>query len=291
MIPYLRTVSSNVMNHQRDNPPQAHQKANSEEPRIPSAIVPATAAIEGTFDLMSIAFPSDNAQEAEQQGERVSEELFRIFCGRLSPSDVALFESSIEDPTNGLKDVGLWDKFDEILIEQAVYLGWRMYLSHVVLTRIAVWADHDPRVSGLEKLEKFKKSVIRYGKVKRGLAQLPLSEPEWRETRKNMRVEIKTLQRKLAARFTMNRRMPNEEEAYAVIRTEIEKAPKEYQNLYANLTSFLDFLREKDSPFIMLTNDVTPGVILDGLLDYQACTAEGKSRQIISRLGNPRRRR
>lgn len=259
---------------------------------IARAFNPMVSAAEGTFDFMSITMPSEDMEEAEQQGECVTMEIYRIVRGRFSRVEMDLLASTADQPHDP-QTVAFWENVDEIIIEQAAYFGWRLYMSRVVLTRIAIWTDHgDPKdLRNIEKLKRFHEAINRYAKFKRGLERLPLIQPEWYQTRKNTLAEIKALRGKLAARFAMTKSNTTAEEVYAAIRTEVKGAPGAYPNIVANLTSFVDYLKRDGCALHMVTNQITPATILDGFLDYQTGTAEGKSRQIISRIGSQQRKR
>jgi len=246
----------------------------------------------GGLDLMSFEFPTDDPQEKESRNVCVNTETLRIFQGRLSPTEAQLFASMRHNPEDKCdppnEEARIWDKYDDVLIEQAAALGWRTYESHLILARIAKWSDFDR--NGIEKLKRFNEAIKRHAEVKRNLAQLPFTEPEWYQTRKNALQEIKTLQKKLSAQVAARNRLPNLTTLYATIRAEIADMPLAYRYLSSNLTSFMDYLKRESiltSKFV--TNQTTPADVLNGWFDYQGSTADGKSRQIISRIGKQKR--
>ncbi len=173
-------------------------------------------------------------------------------------------------------------KFEEVIIEQAVYLGWRIYQSSVVLKRIASWIDDEP--DGMRKLERFNQAIIRHATVKRGTARLPFTESEWHQSRKNALEEIKALRRKLTSQFALRGQEPNLDQANSAISSEITAHPRAFQYLSENLSSLMDYLsKQGELSAAFVAGQVTPGVLIDGWFDYQGSTPDEKSRQFISR--------
>ena len=246
----------------------------------------------GCLDLMSFEFPTDDPQEKESRSVCINMETLRIFRGRLSPAEAQLFASMRHNPEEKRdppkEEARIWDKYDDVLIEQAAALGWRLYESPLVLARIAKWSDFV--WNGIEKLKRFNEAIERHAEVRRHMAQLPFTEPEWYQTRKNAFQEIKALQKKLSAQVAARNRLPNPATLYATIRAEIADMPLAYRYLSSNLTSFMDYLeRESILTVRLATNQTTPANVVNGWFDYQGSTADGKSRQVISRIGRQRR--
>jgi hypothetical protein len=240
-----------------------------------------------TVDLMSWEFPASDPQERRSRGNSLIAEMDNIFRGRLSPAEIDLWSrhdsDSVLDPQETSR---LWDKFGQVLIEQAESLGWRIFESSNVLQLIAHWMDKDPH--GIEKLKRFFDSLVRNAKIGRGLQRHSFREQEWYQTRTNALGEVKALQRKLASQFAARNEMPNPTEACSAIRTEITATPRGYKYLTANLRSFLEYIGPLSPRFV--TNQFTPATVVDGWFDHQGSTAAGKSRQIISRIGSQKRR-
>jgi len=247
-------------------------------------------AVAGTLDLMTFASPTFDPKEKQIRSRAIWEEIRRIFLARLSPAetDLALREHNADPSPDLPEETELFDKFDEIVIQQAAALGWRMYECEMVIERIAVWMDSGEQ--GIKKLERFSAAAIRFAEVRQGRARAPFTEPEWHLTRRDAFREIKNLQARLYAQCAVRNRPPHTSEVYSAIRAEIDATPQAYPYLASNLTSFLDYLRKRDCPsqsvcplsvaFVM--RQETPATVLDGWFDYQGNTAAGKSRQIIS---------
>jgi len=255
----------------------------------------------GVLDLMSFTFPANDPQDKKVRSACVTAEFCRILRGRLSPAETnlwSLLERSAEGGIDATEGARLLDKFDIVLIEQAATLGWRMYESVVVLARIALWSDRTD--DGVDKLARFQSAIIRNAELKRGLAQHPFTEPEWYATRKAALKAVKVLRKELHSRFRIRKthRPPNLSELYREIRSTIAGNIRSYGHLMANLTSFMSYLEREDSPSNtvtllttrFVTGQVTPASIVNGWFDYQGCTANGKSRQIISRIGSQKLR-
>lgn len=255
-------------------------------------------AVAGTPDLMTFTFPTNDPREKQSRSHDLRLEMRRILMGRLSPAELSLFcewERNPNAPITSQQEAKLLDKFDEVLIEQVASLGWRMYECVLVLARIAAWTDS--RGQGIEKLKKFSHAIVIFAQVRQGIARAPFTEPEWYLTRKDALREIKYLQGRLYAQFTTRNRPPSTtEEVYSGIRTEVA-TPGAYEYLASNLTSFLDYLLERDSrdqtvlplSVAFAMREETPATVLDGWFDYQGNTAAGKSRQIISRARSRKR--
>ena len=248
-------------------------------------------AVAGYLDLMSFEFPTDDPHERESRSNCLNAETLRILLGRLSPTEAQLFASMRHNPEekrDPRMEARIWDKYDDVLIAQAAALGWRMYESYLVLARIAKWSDSD--CNGVKTLKRFNEAIERHAKVKRNIARLPFTESEWYQTRKNAIQEIKALQKKLSAQVVTRNRPPYPTTLYRTIRAEIADMPLAYRYLSSNLTSFMDYLeRESILTVRFATNQTTPADVVNGWFDYQGSTADGKSRQIISRIGRRKR--
>jgi hypothetical protein len=182
----------------------------------------------------------------------------------------------------------LYDKLDEVLIEQTAALGWRVCLSSLVMARIAWWSDND--AGGIEKLRKFTTALNRHAEVKRGKARLPFTEQEWPQTRKNALAEITVLQKGLSTQVAIGKQCSTATQTSDLIRAEITAKPLTYRYLSSNLLSFVDYLEKHSLLLVFVTRQISPGTILNGWFDYQGSTADDKSRQIISRPASQKRR-
>lgn len=256
----------------------------------PSVLLRAAA---GVLDLMTLEMPPEDPLEKHQWNHAITGELGKIFEGRLSSSEKAIFKASQENGQDVEEAERLREKYQDIVIEQAPYLGWRLLESDVVRLILARWCDEDSK--GLEKLARFFEGIRRYAEVKRNRASLPFVEQEWYQTRKNAFREIRALQKKMSAQFMIgneqNTTLKAAEKATSAIHNEIVGNPLVYRYLSENLRSFLDYLAQASLAAVFVTRQITPGVVLTGWFDYQGCTPDDKSRQIISRLGSRKRRR
>jgi hypothetical protein len=247
-----------------------------------------TAQVAGkVIDFMSLEAPTNDPQERRSRGDHLIKELDNILSGRLSRAATdSWLRLDLEGPFDPVQTDHVVSELDEVFIEQAESLGWRMLESNIVIQRIAYWMDKDPR--GIEKLEKFNKSLECNAKIGRGSRQHSFREQEWFQTRKDALREVKALQRKMVSQFAAKNRIPSPSEAYSAIRAEIAASPSAYAYLTANLRSFSEYVGPLTPSFV--TGQITPGAVLDGWFDYQGSTAAGKSRQIISRIGSRRKR-
>jgi hypothetical protein len=253
----------------------------------------------GVLDLMSFDLPVRDAEERTSRSNYMTKRLLDVFKGRLSASETALWTASWKDanaPIGEQQKRHLFDKFDDVLIGEAAALGWRVFESVSVLTRIAKWCEEEDK--GLDKIRRFNAAITRYAEVKRGISQLPFIEPEWYATRKQALREIKALREELCSRFAKQRkrRTLSLNHLRAEIGGRVAAKPLQYPYLMLNLTSFIEYLKRHDSSYETVfplttrfaTRQVTPAALVDGWFDYQGGTAHGKSRQIISRLRSPK---
>ena len=239
------------------------------------------------IDFMSLEAPTNDPAERRSRGNRLIESLDKILRGRLSRAETNFWLRFSRGDAVGSREIDhVLNKFDDVLIEQAESLGWRMLESNMVIQRIAYWMDKDTR--GIEKLEKFNESLEGNAKIGRGLQRHSFREQEWYQTRKDAFREVKALQRKMVSQFAAKNRIPNPTDAYSAIRAEVAASPSAYTYLTANLRSFSEYLGPLTPRFV--TGGMTPGAVLDGWFDYQGSVAAGKSRQIISRIGSRRKR-
>jgi hypothetical protein len=249
----------------------------------------------GVLDFMSFTFPSNDPEERVSRSNYLSKRLLDVFKGRLSEGEALLwakYRGDANTPIDAQQENLLFDKFDEVLMGEATALGWRVFESTSVLGRIAKWCDEER--DGLEKIKRFNAAITLYAEVRRGISSLPFVEPEWYPTRKQAMSEIKMLRNELNQWFigTKKRKMPGSNQLYTEIRNRISAQPLKYRYLMSNLDSLLGYLEKQDvlSETVatltarFVTRQVTPATIINGWFDYQGGTAEGKSRQIISRL-------
>jgi hypothetical protein len=253
------------------------------------------------FDLMSIEKVPVDPEEKAYFASKVTDRLVAILERRLSRSELVLWNQwkTDADPEEKTKesesDVGrIWAKLDEILIDQAATIGWRIHLSTLALRRIQRW--HDVHKNGPQLLKRFGDALVTSAKVGRGEAQHPTQSWELYGTRKLILAEMRALSNKLNAQLVTRAKLPDVSEIYVIIRNEICEFPLTYPALHPNLTSLLRYLDVRDSEEQgsltkrLVTKQTTPAELVDGWLDHVFGTAEGKSRQKISRLGSQKRR-
>jgi len=130
------------------------------------------------IDFMSLEAPTNDPAERRSRGNRLIESLDKILRGRLSRAETNFWLRFSRGDAVGSREIDhVLNKFDDVLIEQAESLGWRMLESNMVIQRIAYWMDKDTR--GIEKLEKFNESLEGNAKIGRGLQRHSFREQEW----------------------------------------------------------------------------------------------------------------
>src|SRR5580693_4699194 len=91
----------------------------------------------GLFDFFSFESPASDPEERSVRSKCVFAELSRILLGRLSPSETQLWQSF--SANDDITVAALVEKLDDVIIEQAATLGWRLLESCAVVARIAAW--------------------------------------------------------------------------------------------------------------------------------------------------------
>lgn len=253
-------------------------------------ITPEASTALALFDLMSITDVPRDWEQRKTVSAIVTGRLLDIFSGRISSADLELFKSDSGNPECDR----LWAAFDEIVIEQAATLGWRVYLGEHVLRRVQMW--HDKEEKGPELLMRLSDAIVRSARAIRGEVRNPINSPELYWIRKAGLEEVRLLSKKLHAQLVVRQKLPALSELYAMMREEIVRLPNVYGCLYQNMRSFFRYLEIQDAeqggyPLTkrLAMKQATPSELVNGWTDWGFTTPEGQSRKIISKLGNRKR--
>jgi hypothetical protein len=133
-------------------------------------------------------------------------------------------------------------KLDDLIFAEAETLGWRIYLSEVVLRRLSEWEMmHD----GPERLEKLGASTGIAAAIASGRRRSTrLIDPRLYQFRKETMQELRPLCRKIRTEFSTRRRDPRPEDLRKYVENTVNTDASSFPHLKANLKPLLDYLDE-----------------------------------------------
>ncbi len=160
----------------------------------------------------------------------------------------------------------IFGAFDKTIIERAQTLGWRVCLSPFVLQRMAKW--HGGYEHGLDRIEQLGQAVALAARVAHRQAKLPITEPEWKETKPEAINELRRLFKQYRRVFNQRRSAPSYQEACDWLRQTVEGSPNTFPFLSVNLDSLFRYFehvaQEDDTiPGRVALGDLRPGKLFD----------------------------
>jgi len=217
----------------------------------------------------------------------ITTHLVRIWLDRISSAELRV--ASVRGPswltkmsTEALKAL------DEIIIRQAVTLGWRTALSELVQWRLSEW---ELVADGLKLLRRYHRAVERAARIYQGLQKPPLDDPDlYRakvETVKELRVLLTEMRKTYQARFCDPLGVLE-----PVLVTHFLKALAERQKAFpflaANREHWRGFLEEQRAVLRQQLAEVRlhPASLFDSWLSWCKRFDVEWLRQSISRLGS-----
>jgi hypothetical protein len=224
-------------------------------------------ASEAGFNLLAIdTVPSDPEDRLRLAGA-VTRDIRRLFEGRLAPEDLALWcQDEPETDWTEPEKRRLLGMLDLVIIERAETLGWRVYLSPLVLRQMAEW--HDKYKHGPQRLKELGKAVARAARVARGEDKLPISEPEWKQNKEQAKNELQRLFNQYRAVFRPLQARPSYQDACEWLRSAVEDSKESFPLLRVNMNSLFKYFEhagKEDITFVkrLLLGNIRPASLFD----------------------------
>jgi hypothetical protein len=234
-----------------------------------------------------IARVSLQGKKGNEWGTSITAELVTIWLERVPPADLKV---GLTQPPSWLTKMSprALRVLDEIIIRQAVTLGWRITLSALVQWRRSEW-EHV--ADGLELLRRYHRALMRAARIHQGLEKPPLDDPGLYfakvETVKELRVLLSEMRSAYQARVCDP---PDDLEPVLVTHflKAVAKRSKAFPFLAANRERWQEFLDEQPTVLRQLLAEIRlrPASLFDSWLSWCKGVAEESLRQKISRLGS-----
>jgi hypothetical protein len=156
---------------------------------------------------------------------------------------------------------------DEIILDQAVTLGWRITCSLLVLFRFSRWSD-EPFAPGM--FDRFGKALANSVRILSRDRLPPIDDPGLRKYKACAVAELRTLLREMRVKFACASENPSTKEVGNwFLRTLSDR--KRYPWLVANLWHWIIFLQNRENSEILklqLTGRLTPAAVFDTWLGW-----------------------
>jgi hypothetical protein len=194
------------------------------------------------LDLMGIrSFPvGEQHPDATAIGRSVKVRVVELLKQKFSPKEHEAWNSlmSLQNgPSHSPTGKQMIRKFDEVLIQEAATLGWRLYCYPAAMSQIANWCDKSK--DGLTLLKRFHRALEMGVGVNLGEAKFTINDPRWYETKQNAVKELKYLLGQCREVFRARKKAPKAQEIYDWVRQAVGRLPYWHQNLAA-LLSYLE---------------------------------------------------
>jgi len=222
----------------------------------------------------------------EQWGLAIGRELMEMWMAKLSKRE----RDALPRDPQGLLIIDkvssqLSAKLDEIVLDQAIALGWRIGLSLLVQWRFSEW-DHEKH--GPEKFEKLGRAFARSARVLQRRELPPIKDPDQWLVKKETVEELRVVLERLRASFALRRSTPVPAEAHDLFSSTVRESANLFPHLAANLERWQAFHGSNPEELVPLTvsSRPKPGALYDSFLSWCTGWDAESLRQAISRLGN-----
>ena len=189
-------------------------------------------------------------------------------------------------------ELRIFRKLDDFILRTARTLGWQLFLSDAIVSRIEQWWHKE--LNGPQLLERLGKELALGARVSRGQASLPMDDQAWHATKNTAKRELRPLLNKLRNTFGPSKSLPSTAQVLSFIRGEVEREPQAFPFLSQSLQSLLRFLQYlQDSNAAMrdrlVSGGVRPAEFFDAWGAWATNRTEESFRQRISELGRQKR--
>jgi hypothetical protein len=168
----------------------------------------------GMPDIIS-RLPRRFGLNREEWGAEIDRELIKVWKEKsgVAPSRVDAIYRAVREkrscPISKLPSEAEFATLDEIIVAQAVTLGWRMAASELILFRFSQWSEHPFRPAMFERIGKAWAQSVRI--LARGELP-PIDDPGLREYKRIAVPELRVLLREMRAIFSLRSPSPSSEE-------------------------------------------------------------------------------
>jgi hypothetical protein len=195
-----------------------------------------------TLDLMGIRqFPvGQHYPDAKAIGDAAWNIVVQSLRQKLSPEEREILDSrmSLEGtPSPSPTEKQVLRKFDEVLIQEAETLGWRLYCCPLVMRRIVYWCDKS--LSGLALLKRFHKAIELGVGVNLGETSFPINNPRWYRIKQTGAKELKYLLAQYREAVRGHNRAPGPPEICNWFKETVERVSSAVPYLSQNLSALL----------------------------------------------------
>lgn len=239
---------------------------------------------------LSVLELSADEEERRRLRHLVEEDLEQHVRARFSPKDFAMWDARETGKWSGADRRRIWGAFDYVIIERAQTLGWRIFESVWVRSRIQHWQDGGR--DGVSRLRKLFRSVELSAGVSRGTAKLPITERErtaWRNAKKRAVAELRIVFRQHKNEFNQKRRTPTPPEMREWFRSALAESTRPFQFLGRNRESFLrylDYAQKHDGVLYrqVLLSEATPAAFFDSWAAWSRNLSAESLRQALAKV-------
>lgn len=215
----------------------------------------------------------------------VQTELVKIWVETMSPTEMASYAQSCAQGLPNLELVPdeLFTKLDEIILQQAETLGWRITLSELVRFRLSEWDTHP---DGPEKFRQLGLAMRHSALVLQGEELAPISDPDHWFVKQQTVQELRVVLERMRVAYARVQRAPTPGQVVSLFSTTVADSPQLFPHLAANLERWLKFFEECPTFIRPLAfgDRPKPGTLYD---EFFACSSGWEPdsvRQSISRL-------
>jgi hypothetical protein len=242
------------------------------------------------LDLMAVRQYPMQPAEAARIGETVRNRFDDLLKERLSSAESdelrSLMTPHKSDPYLSLVQKQILRKLDEVLIEAATTLGWRLYCCPLAMRRISYWCDKS--VDGLSLIKRFHKAIELGVSVNLGKASYPINDPQWYRTKQSAVKELKHLLALCREVFRAKNRPPEASEVCNWFKETVERLSSAMPYWRQNLAALLTYIEH--DPYLcgriasgLVSRREAPS-IFDSVFAYGSNVTESHARKKISEL-------
>jgi hypothetical protein len=223
---------------------------------------------------------------AEEWGLVTQTELLKMWMNALSAADREKLELARDEQGLLVLDripARLFVKLDEIILQQAETLGWRIELSELIRFRKSEW-DKDP--DGPEKHLRLGKANARSARIMQRRELPPIDDPDQWLVKQETVQELRLVLQRMRATFALSRRAPTRDEVRTLFSGIITDSPQTSPHLATNLDRWLKFFEENPDLLrpVALGDRAKPAALYDEFLSWSTGWEPESLRQAISNL-------
>lgn len=216
---------------------------------------------------------------AEPWGLVVENELIKIWTEAIPAAQRAALEKS----GIGALDRPALARLDEIILQQAETLGWRITLSELVRFRMSEWDQSD---DGPELFRKIGLAFARFARIVQRKELPPIEDPDHWAVKEETVKELRVVLRNLRAKFAIQSKKPAIDEVENSFAAIVADSPDSFRHLSASLKHWLKFFKENPHTLRSMTLDdrAKPASLYDEFFAATTGWEPESVRQTISRL-------